>query len=61
MSRSTLSGGKVKPARIILKINGEEYIAYGLLDEQKDYVAFEVELLVRSNDKNNGSNVPGQE
>ncbi len=53
MSQNAVIRGKVKPARMILRINGEEYIAYGLLDEQKDYVAFEVELLVRNNNKDN--------
>jgi len=43
--------GKVKPAKMILKINDEEYIAYGVLDEQRDYIAFEVELLIKNNGK----------
>ena len=46
MSRAA-SRGSVRPAKLLLRINGEEYIAYGLMDEQDGYIAFEVELLVK--------------
>ena len=41
----------MRPAKMKLYINGEEYIAYGVAEERSDYVAFEVETLIKKSKK----------
>ncbi|HIQ10615.1 MAG TPA: hypothetical protein EYH26_01385 [Pyrodictium sp.] len=39
-------GDSVKVVRLLLRINGQEYDAYGVLEDNGDYLAFEVEKIV---------------
>lgn len=43
---SQSKGGNVRVVRLRLRINGREYDAYGVLEDNGDYLAFEVEKLV---------------
>lgn len=36
----------MKVARVVLKINGKEYDAYGIIEDNGDYVAFEAEKII---------------
>lgn len=44
MSQS--KGDNVRVVRLLLRINGEEYDAYGVLEDNGDYIAFEAEKIV---------------
>jgi len=43
---SQSKGGNVRVVRLRLRINGQEYDAYGVLEDNGDYLAFEVEKIV---------------